>query len=1188
MNRRLCGVILVVIMLISSSIVLGNSPGDTVSAQSLSYSPQTRSSTYSVQKQTLPTYQNVSMTNQQGAQTGKPLIDNNILNFNLTTLIITNSFYLPPNEPYLAIDGSSQSPTLRVNFTINFPNSTLATAPITTTESTQQQMHYFIVNPPSGTWSVTGTLLDLGVTTAFLQAVSYNNGTRLVSTIEKERRTIVPGQTLYFAATLNPADWFYLDTNLISGPYLYTSMSRNGSYGSFNTYPYYNDVSQLTTSKTSPNGTYLIQTYNRGTDNTDLFVEIVKKAGVSLTLPLDQGIMINPIYGSDLEFFRASLTQNYEWISFDGGLANPSSGTSVSFLIIDPALNVIFNDGASQAYRFQEELIANNSIGSYYVGVFTAAYAVANLKLTTSSAVPTVSTNLDQNITFSQTGQPYFLKISQSQAYFLFAGYTFGDVYGVEYSLYYPNATVAWNTQPYSSYALFSPKVPKVSYYILDLIGTKGSSTLIHTRFQGSEDYNLQTPDCSNYNSRFTGDLVISSVIIRNSDYIFQQSGNMAGSCHIEFFDSKYVSQTESDFSNSQQTSFNDWRKGFENPVSGNWIQIFIDTGGSTLSSVEVSTLQMGDETLNLQTPYQFTQTVSWSDWWKLDLYTVTCNSPNWFGEITTQYPVNSSYSYHPSLSGWIYDSTLVQHHTSTIVNYYTTLDTSIWQNPKQGKWIFALVSFQHSQKNDPLTALVSFVGDADFRQNWPTNLAGTLYSTTTSVNGVQTTVTALSNSSVTNFSVNPLNQQIILTSSGTAGTNGFCVLAIPKSLSSGPFTTSVDGNTINDVLSQENSTYLSLYFHYTQAINQIVVQPAISKLDHFVISQISSQTAGTPFSVTINALDSSGNLVTSYSGASATPSLTSSVGPVNPSTTSGGFINGVWTGTVTVNSTGSALTLSVNDGNGHSGTSNSFAVTHGAVVNIAISPAFSSVTAGSSKTFSALASDGYGNSWVVTSSVSWSADSGSGGTWSGNTFTSRYSGTFTIFATYSYSSGSTNLTVNPGSLNHFVINPIDTQAAGVAFNLTVWATDTYGNVINTYTGTPSLTITTGTLTPATMDHFVSGQGITSVTASTKSSSVTITVTDSSGVHSTSNTFEVTLAPTPTPTPTPTATPTSTPTRTPTHSPTPTPTSNHPIVPEFASPLLATLIILILASILSIFTKIKKTKPKAVQIHQLH
>ena len=89
-------------------------------------------------------------------------------------------------------------------------------------------------------------------------------------------------------------------------------------------------------------------------------------------------------------------------------------------------------------------------------------------------------------------------------------------------------------------------------------------------------------------------------------------------------------------------------------------------------------------------------------------------------------------------------------------------------------------------------------------------------------------------------------------------------------------------------------------------------------------------------------------------------------------------------------------------------------------------------------------------------------------------------------------------------------------QTAGSGFSITVTAKDVYGNIVTGYVGRPSLTVSAGSISPSTMNAFVNGVGSTSVTVTGAGSGVTITATDSiySGI---SNSFTVTIAPTPTP-----------------------------------------------------------------------
>ena len=132
----------------------------------------------------------------------------------------------------------------------------------------------------------------------------------------------------------------------------------------------------------------------------------------------------------------------------------------------------------------------------------------------------------------------------------------------------------------------------------------------------------------------------------------------------------------------------------------------------------------------------------------------------------------------------------------------------------------------------------------------------------------------------------------------------------------------------------------------------------------------------------------------------------------------------------------------------------------------------------------------------------------GAGGSWSSNVYTSATAGSWTVTGTYASTAYTTGLTVNPAGLDHFVFNTVATQTAGSAFSITVTAKDAYGNTVTSYTGTPSLTYSAGSISPDTMNAFVNGVGSTSVTVTAAGSTVTITADgrDNSG---TSNSFTV-------------------------------------------------------------------------------
>jgi hypothetical protein len=101
---------------------------------------------------------------------------------------------------------------------------------------------------------------------------------------------------------------------------------------------------------------------------------------------------------------------------------------------------------------------------------------------------------------------------------------------------------------------------------------------------------------------------------------------------------------------------------------------------------------------------------------------------------------------------------------------------------------------------------------------------------------------------------------------------------------------------------------------------------PIAPVLDHFDFDTISSpQTAGTAFTITIRAMDQFNNAFASYTGINT---LTVSTGTINPTSTAA-FAAGVWTGQVTLSTTGTGITIGTT-GDTKTGTSNGITVNAG------------------------------------------------------------------------------------------------------------------------------------------------------------------------------------------------------------------------------------------------------------------
>ena len=313
-----------------------------------------------------------------------------------------------------------------------------------------------------------------------------------------------------------------------------------------------------------------------------------------------------------------------------------------------------------------------------------------------------------------------------------------------------------------------------------------------------------------------------------------------------------------------------------------------------------------------------------------------------------------------------------------------------------------------------------------------------------------------------------------------------------------------------------------------------------------FLVSRVPS-VAGVAHSVTVIAYDMYGNLDTGYTG---TVAVTSSDGagvlPANAVLTSG-----IGSFTVILKTAGTQVITAIDTVTSSiTGLQNGITVTAAGLDHIVINPAFPSIVAGNSQVFTVQAFDQYGNSLGdVTSSAAFTAP---GASVTGNSVYATAVGPYTVTVTYNGKSDSTKLMVNAGALDHFVFNTVATQTAGSAFSITVTAEDAYGNPVISYSGKPTLSVSTGIISPTVTGAFSSGVWTGVVTVTSAGSGITIMATD--GTHNgSSNTFTVNSSSTPTPNPNPTPIPTSTPMPYPTPTaiatpaPTPTPASGVPL-----------------------------------------
>ena len=258
-----------------------------------------------------------------------------------------------------------------------------------------------------------------------------------------------------------------------------------------------------------------------------------------------------------------------------------------------------------------------------------------------------------------------------------------------------------------------------------------------------------------------------------------------------------------------------------------------------------------------------------------------------------------------------------------------------------------------------------------------------------------------------------------------------------------------------------------------TGTSGNITVSPLVTPVS-FTMANPGTQTAGSQFSETITAADQYGNAASGYTG-NHTLTFT---GPSNapngkpPSYPAQvNFTNGVGTANITLYAAQPSTTLKATaTGPSLTGTSTAFTVNPGAPGSFSVTNP-GTQTAGTPFGVTITATDAYGNAagnytGPQTLSFSGPANSPNGtqpvypasvtftngvGTASGITLYDAQTTSLTV-SQNGATGNSGNFTVNgTGTVGSFVLSNIGTQTAGTAFNVTITATDPYGNAATGY-----------------------------------------------------------------------------------------------------------------------------------------
>lgn len=340
---------------------------------------------------------------------------------------------------------------------------------------------------------------------------------------------------------------------------------------------------------------------------------------------------------------------------------------------------------------------------------------------------------------------------------------------------------------------------------------------------------------------------------------------------------------------------------------------------------------------------------------------------------------------------------------------------------------------------------------------------------------------------------ISQINTTIGFTSSDPAA-----VLPNNPTLTGGHLTVPVTLNTPGThTISARDINNSSIQVGISSPINVISNQ-----LHHFVFDQISSpKIAGTPFTITIQAVNAAGIPITDFSG-DLHLSVSTGSQTITPTTIS--MVNGVWSGQITLTRASSLVYLTVEDQTlpPHTGTSNQFDVNPGIFTKLqtllpgetatpGIAPGYTgtvnSILAGSNITVRVNAIDDW---WNVVSDVSHvvhlsSTDPAAAlppnaSLYNGTrqfVVTMNTTGVHTITAhdvtQPSITPGISNsILVNPGNLFQFTFNAIvGPVTAGIPFPISITAEDQYGNRLVDYSGSLTLSASTGqgTINPTTI-----------------------------------------------------------------------------------------------------------------------
>ncbi|MBS3817282.1 MAG: hypothetical protein KGY76_06945 [Candidatus Thermoplasmatota archaeon] len=218
----------------------------------------------------------------------------------------------------------------------------------------------------------------------------------------------------------------------------------------------------------------------------------------------------------------------------------------------------------------------------------------------------------------------------------------------------------------------------------------------------------------------------------------------------------------------------------------------------------------------------------------------------------------------------------------------------------------------------------------------------------------------------------------------------------------------------------------------------------------YFDFSSINSpQTAGEQFEISITVLDENETVVQDYDGTAALSDTTETIEPEQIS-----FTNGTWTGDVSIYEAAEDIEIKAESLDENiTGNSGQFDVEHNKAVLIEARPGRSSIRAGDTQEYYAVASDNYDNRFNVTRDTNWSDDIETS-TWNENAVTPITAGEWTVTAEYQDLVDEALLVVASAEEDRLEIEPREeTIMSKMSIEFTLLAFDRYDNEIGDVSG---------------------------------------------------------------------------------------------------------------------------------------